>query len=176
MAPDLWLTYWSNQFVVDLEGTQARLGFYAGIYGMFGIILGLFSVTRSTYFARFSTKAAKSLHNDMLRNILRAPLLFFDTTPLGRILNRFSKDTDTVDVLLPPIMDNQFFLILNMIGVYVLVVVFLPWFLIALPFILLGYWTIQWYYRRTSRELQRIESIQRSPIYALFAESLYGAR
>ncbi|KAJ8905437.1 hypothetical protein NDN08_001944 [Rhodosorus marinus] len=174
MAPDLWLTHWSNQTVVDVEGTQALFGFYAGIYGMLGVIFGLLTITRTTAFAYFSTRAAKCLHNDMLQNVLRAPMMFFETTPLGRILNRFSKDTDRVDILLPPVMDYQCMLILNTISVYILVVVFLPWFLIALPFMLLGYWTVQWYYRRTSRELQRIESIQRSPIYAHLSESLHG--
>jgi len=174
MAPDIWLTNWTNQFTSDPAGTQSRLGYYAGIYGALGGALGILGVARSTIFAVFSTKAAKSLHNSMLSTVIRAPMGFFDVTPLGRILNRFSKDTDTTDILLPPVMDNQFFLILNMIGVYVLIAVYLPWFLIAVPVIFGMYFTVQYYYRRTSRELQRIENVQRSPIYAHFSESLSG--
>eukprot|EP00188_Purpureofilum_apyrenoidigerum_P005889 Plantae.Rhodophyta-Purpureofilum_apyrenoidigerum.ctg822.p1 GENE.Plantae.Rhodophyta-Purpureofilum_apyrenoidigerum.ctg822~~Plantae.Rhodophyta-Purpureofilum_apyrenoidigerum.ctg822.p1 ORF type:complete len:575 (+),score=70.86 Plantae.Rhodophyta-Purpureofilum_apyrenoidigerum.ctg822:62-1726(+) len=174
MAPDIWLTYWTNQFQVDAAEASSRLGFYAGIYGGLGAALGLLGIARSTTFAVFSTKAAKNLHNEMLSSVLRAPMSFFDVTPLGRILNRFSRDTDTTDILLPPIMDNQLYLILNMLGVYALIAAYLPWFLIAVPGILLMYFAVQFYYRRTSRELQRIENVQRSPIYAHFSESLSG--
>ncbi len=51
--------------------------------------------------AKSMVKASKHLHHSMLMNILRSPMSFFDTTPIGRILNRFSRDVETVDNVLP---------------------------------------------------------------------------
>jgi len=71
------------------------------VYAVFGlcqagfIFLSAFAVAIASYFA------SKTLHNNMLDNIVRSPMQFFDTTPLGRILNRFSKDIDMIDEAIP---------------------------------------------------------------------------
>lgn len=57
-------------------------------------------------FAIGCLRAARDLHNKLLGNVLRLPMSFFDTTPLGRILNRFSKDMDTIDVILPMVSED----------------------------------------------------------------------
>lgn len=176
MGVDVWLTYWSEQVVANEQEAFDRRGFYWGIYAALGLSLGLFTIVRSFGFAFFSAKASRTLHKDMFVNIIRAPMQFFDTTPIGRILNRFSKDTDAVDILLPPVMENELSMLLNVVGVYVLICVYLPWFIIAVIPIFAAYLIVQFYYQRSSRELQRIESVQRSPIFAHFSESLIGVR
>ncbi|CAG2180701.1 unnamed protein product, partial [Oppiella nova] len=92
----LWLAEWSDA----TERGDTRTAYYLGIYGVLGLIQAVF-VTYGWYaMTRGNIKAAKSLHQKMLEQILHSPMSFFDTTPLGRILNRFSKDVDTCDATL----------------------------------------------------------------------------
>lgn len=71
-----------------------------GIFALFGGIVTLASLARSMIFARQGLVGALNLHNDMLRSIFRSPSSFFDTTPIGRIVNRFSSDIDKLDHLI----------------------------------------------------------------------------
>eukprot|EP00887_Chlorella_sp_A99_P004434 scaffold30.g4434.t1 len=107
----------------------------------------VFTLARAFSFAKGGLVAARRLHARLLAAVLAAPQGFFDATPAGRILNRFSSDTATVDDSLPFIAN---ILLANMFR-----------------------W-LQRYYRATSRELRRLDSIARSPIYSLFGEALAG--
>ena len=101
---------------------------------------------------------------------------FFDTTPLGRILNRFSSDIEVIDNELGSAMAQVFSSLMNVIGALIAIVaatngLFAP---VAIPIILVYYYFSK-YYRKTSTELKRLESVSKSPIFALFSEALTGA-
>ena len=105
---------------------------------------------------------------------MRLPMAFFDTTPLGRILNRFSKDVDTIDNVLPMSMRFWIMMFFNVIAVIIVISYSTPIFLsIVLPMGII-YYFIQKFYVATSRQLKRIESITRSPIYTHFSETITG--
>jgi ABC-type multidrug transport system fused ATPase/permease subunit len=111
----------------------------------------------------------------MLTSILRAPAGFFDVTPLGRILARFSKDLDSLDTSLADGL-NSFCTVVSMtIGTLCVVLIALPPFAVALVPLGAFYSQIMQYYRATSRELARISATASSPIYAFFAESMLSA-
>ena len=76
-------------------------GCYLGIYAVFGVFQALSVMMAGISIAFAGFFASKGLHKSVLSNILRSPMSFFDTTPLGRILNRFSKDINIVDEILP---------------------------------------------------------------------------
>ncbi|CAG2121798.1 unnamed protein product, partial [Medioppia subpectinata] len=97
----LWLSEWSNDALdpKKLADTGLR-DLRLGVYGTFGVIEAVFSLGASISLNLACIRAAKVLHNNMLKRIIRAPMSFFDTTPIGRILNRFSKDIDTADMSL----------------------------------------------------------------------------
>lgn len=120
-------------------------------------------------------RASKRLHEPVLYNILRSPMSFFDTTPVGRILNRLSKDVETVDMRLP--MNFRFFMMcLTQVGFTVVIIcVTTPIFaVVIIP--LTGIYIISLkYYVPTSRQLKRLESNNRSPIYSHFGETIQGA-
>lgn len=118
--------------------------------------------------------AAKYLHNSAALNVLRAPMSFFDTTPLGRILNRFSRDQDTIDNQLYETLRITITLFVTGIFTFAVIAVVNYYFIIPFIPIIYLYYLIQAYYRSTSRELKRLDAISRSPIYAHFAESLAG--
>jgi ABC-type multidrug transport system fused ATPase/permease subunit len=71
---------------------------YLTVYGLLGLFQSVFIMLGVTVLSVGTLNAATKLHGTMLERILRSPMAFFDTTPIGRILNRFSKDIDTVDV------------------------------------------------------------------------------
>jgi ATP-binding cassette, subfamily C (CFTR/MRP), member 1 len=101
-------------------------------------------------------------------------MAFFDTTPLGRIINRFSKDVDTMDNLLSDSY-RMFLMTFTMIlATFVLVIAFYYWFAIALGPLILGFLAAATFYRATAREVKRLDSILRSHVYAQFNETLTG--
>ena len=97
MATSGWLAWWCSE-----EGAISRdLGGFVGGYLLWVIATLLVSVGRDCTFAYAELHAASALHNAMLAAVMHAPMSFFDTTPLGRIVARFSKDQDTLDKKLP---------------------------------------------------------------------------
>ena len=119
-------------------------------------------------------RSARVLHVQLLNNVLRLPQSFFDSTPLGRILNRFSKDQYTVDEVLPRSFLGFFrtlFVVISVLAVNALGNPYFILFAIPLTFI---YAYFQQFYLSTSRELKRLDSTSRSPIYSNFQETLYG--
>ncbi|XP_015476097.1 multidrug resistance-associated protein 4 isoform X7 [Parus major] len=108
---DWWLSYWANnQKKLNLStngnnGTNATgpldLNFYLGIYAGLTVATILFGIIRSLLVFQVLVNSGQNLHNKMFQSILKAPVLFFDRNPIGRILNRFSKDIGHLDDLLP---------------------------------------------------------------------------
>ena len=99
---------------------------------------------------------------------------FFDTTPLGRIINRFSKDVDTIDNLLSDSYRMFLMTFTMIIATFILIIAFFYWFALALGPLILGFLVAAMFYRATAREIKRLDSILRSHVYAQFGETLTG--
>ncbi|NXI95943.1 MRP7 protein, partial [Psophia crepitans] len=150
------------------------VNFYLIVYGSIAGANSLFTILRAFLFAYGTTCAATVIHNRLLQRALKATVTFFDTTPTGRILNRFSSDLYCVDDSLPFILNIFLANMYGLLGMLVIITYGLPWIgLVLLPLAAL-YFSIQRYYRRTSRELKRLYSITLSPIYTHFSETLSG--
>ena len=106
--------------------------------------------------------------------VLYSPMSFYDTTPLGRILNRFSKDMYTIDEQLPNTVRMYIITIARITLAIFYTCILTPLFVIGLVPVIYFYRVSQAYYIKTSRELTRLENTSRSPIYALFSETLDG--
>ncbi|KAI4254372.1 MAG: hypothetical protein LQ352_003132 [Teloschistes flavicans] len=169
----LWLKNWSE--VNQRYGANPEVGKYIGIYFAFGIgSAGLAVIQTLILWIFCSIEASRKLHERMAYAIFRSPMSFFETTPTGRILNRFSSDIYRVDEVLARTFNMLFVNTARAIYTLVLIAASTPVF-VALIFPLGAvYFYIQRYYLRTSRELKRLDSISRSPIYAHFQESLGG--
>ncbi|XP_028766437.1 ABC transporter C family member 13 isoform X1 [Neltuma alba] len=170
---DLWLSFWVD--TTHSSQTRYSLPFYLAILGLFCIINSFFTLVRAFSFAFGGLQAAIKVHNKMLGNLINAPVQFFDQTPGGRILNRFSSDLYTIDDSLPFIMN---ILLANFVGLLGIAVV-LSYVQVFFLILLLPFWFIysrlQFFYRSTSRELRRLDSVSRSPIYTSFTETLDGS-
>ncbi|XP_070569620.1 ATP-binding cassette sub-family C member 10-like [Ptychodera flava] len=150
------------------------VSFYLTVYGSLAAANSIFTFFRAFLFAYGGICAARILHKRLLTSILKAPISFFDVTPIGRIINRFSSDMYEIDDSLPFVMNILMAQLYGLIGGIVVTCYGIPWFtLLLLPLGIL-YYFIQRYYRWTSRELKRISSVTLSPIYAHFSETLTG--
>ena len=168
ITTSLWLSWWtSNQFGFT-EGQ------YIGAYAALGVVQALMMFIFSVSLTTLGTRASRvMLHNAMTR-VLRAPMSFFDTTPLGRITNRFAKDVDIMDNNLTDAM-RMYFLTLAMItSVFILIIVYFHYFAIALGPLFLMFLFSASYYRSSAREIKRHESVLRSEVFARFSEAVSG--
>lgn len=166
VATTSWISYWTS----DAKYEKHSQAFYLGMFFMLAVTLGLVTFIRSFLLVRFGIEASETLHRDLLNSIMRAPQSFFDTTPLGRILSRFSKDFYSIDIELADFFDFFLFTSLQVIIVLATVVYVTPWFGIAILPIGFIYFKILNYFREVARSTKRLDSISRSPVYAHFSE------
>nr|XP_057929330.1 ATP-binding cassette sub-family C member 10 isoform X2 [Doryrhamphus excisus] len=153
---------------------SSEVRFYLTVYGCFATANTVFTAIRAFLFAYGTICAATVIHKRLLNRVLKATMTFFDTTPLGRILNRFSSDLYSVDDSLPFILNILLANVFNLLGMLVMMSYGLPWLLLALPPLALMYYRTQRFYRHTSRELKRLCSVTLSPVYSHFSETVSG--
>ncbi|XP_073750487.1 ATP-binding cassette sub-family C member 4 isoform X2 [Callorhinus ursinus] len=179
---DWWLSYWASEqsaLNVTVNGKEnvtekLDLAWYLGIYSGLTVATVLFGTARSLFVFYVLVHSSQTLHNKMFESILRAPVLFFDRNPIGRILNRFSKDIGHMDDLLPLTFLDFFQTFLQVLGVVGVAVAVIPW--IAIPLIPLGilFLVLRRYFLETSRDVKRLESTTRSPVFSHLSSSLQG--
>jgi ATP-binding cassette subfamily C (CFTR/MRP) protein 1 len=169
----VWLKNWSEHN--QETNSNDDVAKYIGVYFAFGIgSAGLVVIQTLILWIFCSIEASRKLHERMAIAMFRSPMNFFETTPAGRILNRFSSDIYRVDEVLARTFNMLFVNAARATFTLVVISAATPAF-IALILPLAGlYLYIQRYYLRTSRELKRLDSVSRSPIYAHFQESLSG--
>ena len=163
-----WLSYFSSH----TNEWQPLKG--VAVYGVIGILVLLFSLLNSLFWLDRGMKAGKAMHDDMLKSVLKAPVRFFDSTPVGRIIQRFSRDVESVDIYL----QWSFVSVVNsllQVGVSLFLILgLMPLMIIVIVPVMTLYYFIQNNYRRPAREAKRFDSIARSPRYAHFKETLQG--
>nr|POE51663.1 oligomycin resistance atp-dependent permease yor1 [Quercus suber] len=168
IVTSLWLSWWtSDKFHLDT-------GVYIGIYAVLGFLQSALMFTFAVLLTSLGTKASKVMLHRAMSRVLRAPMSFFDTTPLGRITNRFSKDVDTMDNTLTDSM-RMFFLTMAMItSVFCLIIAYYYYFAIALAPLLVAFLFAAAYYRASAREIKRHEAVLRSVVFSRFGEAVTG--
>jgi ABC-type multidrug transport system fused ATPase/permease subunit len=165
----VWLSVWSGAADKDTRST-----YYLQIYVYIGLASLVFIFLESIAFSFGNLKSTNTLHANMLDRILRARMSFFDSNPIGRILNRFTSDQFTIDYRLMYTIGWLFNEVLNCIGVVIVISYVTPWFMILIIPLMIVYYIIQMFYRATSREVRRLESISRSPLFSHVAASIRG--
>ncbi|XP_068898237.1 multidrug resistance-associated protein 1 isoform X2 [Tenebrio molitor] len=179
IGSNVWLGAWSDDktIVVNNVTNTAKRDFYLGIYGALGIGQALAILLSALTLYIGALNGARILHHLLLSNILRVPCTtFFDVTPVGRILNRFSKDIDTLDNILPMTLRGWITCFFSVVGTLVVISYTTPIFISVIVPIGILYYFIQRFYVATSRQLKRLESVSRSPIYSHFGETITGVQ
>ncbi|MCJ1382885.1 hypothetical protein MMC17_005998 [Xylographa soralifera] len=154
--------------------SEVDIGYYLGVYALLGITYVIICIFRLLILFYGSLSASHSIHTRLLNAVLRAKFKFFDTTPLGQIMNRFSKDLQAIDQEVALVAAGVVQGITNIVAIVTLISVITPGFLIAGVLLSAVYFCIGMFYVRSSRDLKRLESVQRSPLYQQFGETLSG--
>lgn len=145
-----------------------------GLVTALGVVVVVLALLRALLSFHFTIKASQRLHDNMTKAVLRAKIEFFDTNPLGRILNRFSADVGSNDDLLPHTLFDFLMTAFFCLGSLVTAVVVLPFTLIVVPPLIWYFLSVRRIFITTTRELKRLEGLARSPIFAMLSESLSG--
>ncbi|BEI87985.1 uncharacterized protein CcaverHIS019_0107030 [Cutaneotrichosporon cavernicola] len=164
----VWLTWWE----ADTFGRSTA--FYQGMYAMLGLAATIFIFGLGVTMGVMAYFASRNLYGGAVRNVFFAPMSFFDTQPLGRIMGVFGKDIDIIDNQLPDSLRLQVFTLLSLIGSVVIITVYFHYFIAIIFVVGVGYWYFAQFYRTSAREVKRLDSMLRSLLYSHFSESLSG--
>ncbi|KAI6023743.1 P-loop containing nucleoside triphosphate hydrolase protein [Pisolithus microcarpus] len=152
-----WLSWWTEN-----NGEHGSV-FTTGI----GFASVLLLIVMNVSILMSTIRASRTFHSKALLGVLRAPMWWFEGQPIGRIMNRFSKDIEAIDQRLMP----QLFQLIGGAGTLLSTVIIVGY---STPIMLVVYWFVLRFYRKSLRELKRLESTQRGPLQARISETLDG--
>ncbi|KAM4729299.1 LOW QUALITY PROTEIN: ATP-binding cassette sub-family C member 2-like [Anableps anableps] len=174
IGQNLWLSDWTSDSVEHYNQTSWKRDTRVGVFGALGMAQGLFVFLGTLLLANAAVNASHILHSRLLNNVLRVPIVFFDTTPLGRILNRFAKDIFIIDEAISQLFSSWIMYLLGILGTLFFLCLSTPFFIIVIIPLAVIYFFVQRFYIPTSRQLRRLESVSSSPIYSHFGETVSG--
>ncbi|XP_037884222.1 multidrug resistance-associated protein 1 isoform X15 [Glossina fuscipes] len=172
IGSNLWLTRWSNDKRVEHDTSLRDM--YLGVYGAFGFGQGFCHFNSSLCLSIAALNASTSIFHHLFSQIARSAGEFFDVTPKARILDRCSSDINVLDMVIP--LNIRMFLstCFQVLATIVVISISTPIFLAVIIPIAFLYYFAQRFYVATSRQLMRLESVSRSPIYSHFGETITG--
>uniref|UniRef100_A0A674EB01 ABC-type glutathione-S-conjugate transporter n=1 Tax=Salmo trutta TaxID=8032 RepID=A0A674EB01_SALTR len=169
LAYNYWLSLWADEPIVN--GTQVDTDMKLAVYGALGI--AIFGTTVAISVGGII--ASRHLHMDLLKNVLHSPMSFFETTPSGNLLNRFAKEIDAIDCMIPDGLKMMLGYLFKLMEVCIIVMLATPFAAVVILPLAILYAFVQSFYVATSCQLRRLESVSRSPIYTHFNETVQGA-
>lgn len=182
---EYWLAIWTDgvdtpvfvfgiEFRPQMDGLSAQYD-YLKVYSSIILVSTIATTVRSFWCMVGGWKAAKKAFASMLSCVLLAPMEYFDTTPMGRLLNRFTYDTEVVDVLLTEAMSMMMISCGWYVTGIVIMTFILPWMILAIVPVTILFGLVAMRYRMCGPDLQRLDAISRSPIQAMVSEALDGS-
>ncbi|KAI9650783.1 Transporter of the ATP-binding cassette (ABC) [Ciborinia camelliae] len=195
VASNIWVREWSNSerstattsinngrdsvsitplSIQPSMNEDQKLKYYLGIYALIGIAYLIISLARDIVQFGGSLKASGNLHKQLIESVTKAKFSFFDKTPMGQIVNRFSTDIELLDQELAPVAVQTLDCVTSIATTIIMISIFTPYFLVAVALVFSIYLYIGKYFLRTSRDLKRIEAVTKSPLYQHFGETLNG--
>ncbi|XP_076020047.1 multidrug resistance-associated protein 1-like [Genypterus blacodes] len=173
LAYNYWLSLWADDLPVN--GTQSDHVLKLGVFGALGFTQGaaMFGTTLAISLA--GIVASRDLHANLLHSVLHSPMGFFEVTPSGNLMNRFSKEIDAIDCMIPDGLKMMLGYLFKLLEVCIIVLLATPLTGLVLLPLTCVYAFIQRFYVATSCQLRRLEAVSRSPIYNHFNETVQGA-
>lgn len=162
-----WLPAWA-----EARAREPLAAIY--VYGVLGLFVLLGNMGADLFWLNRGLAAGRSIHDRMFRSVLRTGVRFFDSTPAGRIVQRFARDMEAIDTQLQWAFEHAMKAFANVAVTLVVIVSMLPMVMLLIGPVLVVYYQYQKLYRASAREAKRLDSIARSPRYAHFKETLNG--
>ncbi|XP_028841265.1 multidrug resistance-associated protein 1 [Denticeps clupeoides] len=173
LAYNYWLRMWADDPIVN--GTQINTDLKLSVLGALGFAQGIAIFGTTVAISLGGIIASRQLHLDLLYNVFQSPMSFFECTPSGNLLNRFSKEVDAIDCMIPDGLKMMLGYVFKMLEICIIVLIATPLAGVVIIPLTLLYAFIQRFYVATSCQLRRLESVSRSPIYTHFNETVQGA-
>lgn len=180
IATNFWLRRWINDIAAYESNPTTSPPAHSTSYYLYGYGILIFAFVIMDVLVNYTSEvicgiqASRTIHNTLLTRVLRLPMSFFDTTPMGRIVNRFSSDMAAIDSQLPEECNDLFAFVTLMGGSLLVIAYSTPSFLLAFPVLVVAYVVVQDYFIKTSAALRRLYSVAKSPLYQHFSETLAG--
>ncbi|KAI9327292.1 P-loop containing nucleoside triphosphate hydrolase protein [Obelidium mucronatum] len=168
----IWISFWTDSSVDENEKYSQFT--YLSVYGGLGCVQAVIACVQTILLAWAALRASTTIHEDMVKKLLSAPLSYFDTHSSGLILNRFLQDLSSIDSSVPQTMLDQIIKSFSITGQFLLIIFVTPFVMLILPLVILFYSFIINTFRIAARDTRRIESVARSPVYDLFGDVLNG--
>lgn len=168
LAQKAWLAHISEAS----SGVKPLTAIY--VYGLLGLLVMGATLASDLFWLKRGLRAGRDIHDQMLNSILGTGVRFFDSTPVGRVLQRFSRDMEAIDIQLQWCFENSVKCLVQVIVTLALIVTTLPLVIVFIVPVLILYYREQKLYRSSAREVKRLDSIARSPRFAHFKETLQG--
>ncbi|KAH6571206.1 hypothetical protein BASA60_007281 [Batrachochytrium salamandrivorans] len=167
----------ADHVIVMGNGTIAEQGTFTELMANKSGLGGsqvVFSLILNTSILVGGYHSAHYYHAAALKRLMAAPMSFYDSQPIGRILNRMSKDVESIDQAIWILLFLTIISSTGLLSIAILMAYVVPYMLLLIVPLIILYVFIIKYYQNANRELKRIESIQRSPLYAHISETLVG--
>uniref|UniRef100_A0A8B9CSQ7 ABC-type glutathione-S-conjugate transporter n=1 Tax=Anser brachyrhynchus TaxID=132585 RepID=A0A8B9CSQ7_9AVES len=168
-----WLSMWTNDPVYN--GTQQHTELRVGVFGALGVIQAVCRFVSTAAVLLGGVIASHKLFLQLLRNVGRSPMVFFEQTPIGNLLNRFSREMDAIDSIIPDKLKSLLGFLFNLLEIYLVIIVATPKAAMAIVPLTVFYAVFQHFYVVTSCQLRRMDAASRSPIYSHISETFHGS-
>ncbi|CBY01105.1 similar to ATP-dependent bile acid permease [Plenodomus lingam JN3] len=173
-AQDHSFSYNSMQTTFLNSKPDVDSAYFLSVYAVLGLVFMLITFLREGFLFGGSLAASRRIHESLIQKVTHAKFRFFDQTPLGQLMNRFSKDIEAVDQEVAPVAIGVVHCAASIVTIVILISIITPAFLFAASVISVVYFLIGRFYINSSRDLKRLESVHRSPLYQQFGETLSG--
>uniref|UniRef100_A0A670HUY8 Multidrug resistance-associated protein 1-like n=1 Tax=Podarcis muralis TaxID=64176 RepID=A0A670HUY8_PODMU len=176
IGQNLWLSTWTTEAkeIKDYTEWKQLRNYKLSIYGLLGFLQGLLVCCGAYVLTRGSLSASRSLHHQLLDSVLHLPLQYFETNPIGQIINRFTKDMFIVDIRFHYYLRTWLNCTLDVVGTILVIVYTSPLFILGVIPLGYLYFTVQRYYIASSRQIRRLSGATQTPIISHFSETLVG--
>ncbi|KAF6024594.1 ABCC5 [Bugula neritina] len=167
----------SAHFVIaesDRMVDNPHLKFYQLVYGLCMIGLVIATLSNAMTYVMFCLRASTSLHEQMFRKLVSCPMRFFDVTPSGQIINRFSKDTDEMDSSIPFISDQFFKIATSILSATVIISIAAPFFLLVVLVIGALFIFLSKFCEKGIQLTKKIDNVTKSPLFSHIATTVQG--